>query len=76
MKFSTNTISKFSAIILALFITVGCAGINDANFSEDTDNTPALEERDYTAGDNEKGSDPILNGEDREDIHVIRPDND
>ncbi|MEX2404128.1 MAG: hypothetical protein WD625_08340 [Balneolales bacterium] len=76
MKFPTHVTSKISAFILAIFITVGCAGINDANFSNDTDNSPILEEKDYGTDGPDNGDDPILDTEEREDIIVPRPPND
>lgn len=76
MKFSSQTTSKLSAFVLAIFVTVGCAGINDANFSNDTDNTPVLEERDYTVDRPSFDDAPVLGTEQQEDILVDRPDND
>lgn len=75
MKFPTQFTSKVSTFILAMFIAVGCAGINDANFSQDTEKAPVLEDRDYN---NDKGDviDPASQTEQREDIRVLRPDHD
>ncbi|MEX0685614.1 MAG: hypothetical protein WD267_07865 [Balneolales bacterium] len=76
MNFSTQFTSKFSTFILVLFIAAGCAGINDANFSQDTEKAPILEERDYQAERPASDTDPILTTEEQEDIRVLRPPHD
>ncbi|MEX0928837.1 MAG: hypothetical protein WD266_12420 [Balneolales bacterium] len=77
MKFSTHYTSKLSAFILAIFLFAGCAGINDANFSQDIeDENVNVEERDYQDDRPAQDDAPIISNKNDEDVIISRPPND